>query len=193
MLIYVYDFDGTIYNGDSSLDFFIFTLRKYPVSIFRIMPRLSIGFAMYFFKKIEKKKLKELFFSFLKYIPDINSYTEIFWKENYHKIKDWYLKKENHSQDVIVSASPYFLLENPAKKIGIYKLIASNFNSNSGLLVGENCYGEEKVNRISQECPDCLIEEFYTDSESDKYLARLSRRAFWVKGDLIKGFPSNIL
>ena len=26
--IWVYDFDGTIYNGDSSIDFFFFCLRK---------------------------------------------------------------------------------------------------------------------------------------------------------------------
>ena len=33
MLIDVYDFDGTIYDGDSTVDFVRFCLRRHPVGL----------------------------------------------------------------------------------------------------------------------------------------------------------------
>ena len=43
----VFDFDGTIYNGDSSKDFFFYCLKRYPKirkKIFPVMFRLSMNF-----------------------------------------------------------------------------------------------------------------------------------------------------
>lgn len=34
----VYDFDGTIYDGDSSVDFFLYALKRMP-SLIRYAPR----------------------------------------------------------------------------------------------------------------------------------------------------------
>lgn len=188
MEINVYDFDRTIYNGDSSVDFFLFTFKKYPLAILRIVPKLILAFLFYFCKRISKKKLKETFFSFLPFVPCIEMHIQKFWEDNYKKIKPWYLEKADHSRDVVISASPEFLLEIPISNIGVYKLIASIFDKKTGKLYGENCYGIEKVNRIEIECKNCLICEFYTDSFSDKYLAQKAKKAFWVKGNIITDF-----
>lgn len=42
----VYDFDGTIYNGDSTIDFFLYALKRNP-SVLRYLPKQVWGFVLY--------------------------------------------------------------------------------------------------------------------------------------------------
>ena len=44
----VYDFDGTIYDGDSTIDFFFYSLKKKP-SLICYLPKQATGFLLYFF------------------------------------------------------------------------------------------------------------------------------------------------
>ena len=60
-----YDFDKTIYNGDSSVDFFKFCLKK-DKSIYKMLTKLVIKFLAYKSKNITDTELKEFIFSFLK-------------------------------------------------------------------------------------------------------------------------------
>ena len=46
MKYYLYDFDGTIYDGDSSVDFFKFCLKK-DKSIYKMLPKMFIKFIAY--------------------------------------------------------------------------------------------------------------------------------------------------
>lgn len=184
MEIKVYDFDKTIYAGDSSIDFFIFSFKKHPVAVTRIIPFFVLQVILYFFKKIEKENLKEAYFSFLKYVSNTDELIEEFWKENKGKLKSWYLEKE-HGSDVIISASPQFLLEPIASSIGILKLIASVIDVRTGKFLSKNCYGKEKVERLNREIVNYRILECYSDSETDIYLFNLSQNAYFVKGDRI--------
>ena len=45
MRIDVYDFDGTIYDGDSTVDFTLFCLRRHP-GVIAGLPRLIVAAAM---------------------------------------------------------------------------------------------------------------------------------------------------
>ena len=47
----------------------------------------------------------------------------------------------------------------------------------------DNTKPEEKVKRLNKYIPDYSIDEFYSDSFSDTPLAKLSKRAFIVKGN----------
>ncbi len=76
----VYDFDGTIYDGDSSVDFFLYALKQKP-PLLRYVPRQVWGFILYGLKHINKTELKEYFFSFLSGI-DVAILTEDFWNQN---------------------------------------------------------------------------------------------------------------
>lgn len=180
MRVKVYDFDGTIYTGDSSVDFFLFTFKRYPLSIIRILPQLVLAFILYFCKKMPKKKLKETFFSFLQYIADVESHIEGFWKINYKKMEEWYLQVEDHSKDVIISASPEFLLQIPAQKIGINTLLASKVDTKTGEFLSENCYGSEKVKRLYEIYPECIVLECYSDSYSDRPILEIAQKAYIV-------------
>lgn len=129
-------------------------------------------------------KVKESFFAFLKYFEEKDKLLDEFWIEYERKIKKFYLEK-NHKNDVIISASPYFLLNKISNKLEVKDLIASNVNINTGKFEGLNCKGEEKVKRLKEKYKNFQIIETYTDSKSDKPLIDLAQKAYMVKGEII--------
>lgn len=174
----VYDFDGTIYAGDSTVDFFLFALKRKP-SLIRFLPIQAVGFLRYGLKQIEKTELKEYFFRFLTAI-DTDAMVSLFWDRNHHKIFKWY-PAQQQPDDIIISASPEFLLKPICQRLGIRHLIASKVNAQSGHFSGKNCRGEEKVQRLAEEYHVIHIDKFYSDSHSDLPLARIADQAFLVK------------
>ncbi len=179
----VYDFDNTIYVGDSSLDFYFYCLSKYPSVILRF-PKQLCSFLLYKSGKISKEKFKETFFSFVSDLKDPQIEVVRFWNQNEKKIKAWYTLQQKED-DLIISASPRFLLEEICKRINVTKLIATDVDIHTGIFNGKNCYGKEKVNRLYSEFPLCKIDCFYSDSLSDTFLAKLADQAFLVKGNHI--------
>lgn len=178
----VYDFDKTIYDGDSEVDFIIFCIKKNPLLSLRLL-RGTVAFGSYALKQCGKTYFKEKFYRVLRGIPNISRATEDFWDKYDENIAEWYLKQQK-DDDIIISASPEFLLEPICKRLGIKHLIASRIDSDTGMYLGENCYGEEKVRRFKKqfnEQPD----EFYSDSLSDAPMANLAKKAFLVDKDIL--------
>lgn len=173
----VYDFDGTIYQGDSSVDFFLFALKRKP-SLIRYVLKQAKGFFLYAIKRIGKTQLKEYYFCFLATV-DARKLAEDFWEQNQRKIYTWYLQQQQPG-DIIISASPEFLLKPICERLGIRHLIASEVDVRSGRFSGENCRGEEKVRRLASEYHVTQIDRFYSDSQSDLPLAKLAKEAFLI-------------
>lgn len=185
----LYDFDGTIYDGDSTLDFYFYCLKKQK-SLIKYFPVQVLYTFLYFIKIIPKKKWKEMFFIFLKGIDNIELMINNFWELNYKKIKKWYFKK-NHSNDIIISASPEFLLKNVVENLGAMKLIATIVDPKTGKFLSENCYGEEKVKRLSIEMPNIVVKEAYTDTFSDEPIIKLAKNGYLVTQNKIEPFIKN--
>lgn len=178
----VYDFDNTIYDSDSTFDFYIFCLKKHK-KIIKLFPSLSGAFLKYYvLKKGTKTQFKEKMYRFLALI-DTEKEVELFWKTHSKNIKSWYYKNQK-ADDIIISASPEFLLKPICKQLGIKHLIASKVSPADGKYSGINCHGKEKV-RLFREQFDDEIDEFYSDSYSDTPLAEISKQAYMVKKDKI--------
>lgn len=177
----IYDFDGTIYDGDSSIDFFKYCVKINKKSLL-ILPKFILVAILYFLKIVEKEKMKSEFFKFVKYFDNINKVVLDFWKFKKYKLKDFYLKNKNRN-DIVISASPEFLLQPVAKKYN-FKLIATKVDIKTGKILGNNCHGEEKVIRLKeQKINNC--DKFYSDSLSDEPLSKLAKSAYIVKGNNI--------
>lgn len=185
----VYDFDKTIYDGDSTVDFYFYCMKKFPRIVICI-PLQLLAMIKYKSKIIDKTKMKEKFYCFFKLVPDLDIEVKKFWSENEHKIKRWYIenKKDN---DVIISASPEFLLQEICQKIGVKYLIASRVEIKTGKYMGVNCYGEEKVARFREKFPNEYIDEFYSDSYSDEPLAKIAKSSFIVSQNSIRKWRDN--
>lgn len=176
----IYDFDETIYDSDSTKDFYFYCLRKYPKILYSV-PAMIWTFFLYVLGAKTKTHFKEKMYRFLRYIPNINSALTDFWDINEYKIKHWY-KNRQKDDDIIISASPEFLLEPICERCGIKHLIASKVDKKTGIYTGENCWGEEKVKRLYEKFPGAKCEEFYSDSLSDSPLASLADTAMIVRG-----------
>ncbi len=181
----VYDFDKTIYAGDSTAHFYLFSLRRHP-SIIKYSPSLlKAVLKFYLFKKGTKTDMKEIMFRFL---LKINPEKDIkdFWDTHEKNIKGWYLEQKK-DDDIIISASPEFLLKPICERLKIKNLTASRVDVHTGKYSGINCHGKEKV-RLFYELYGGEIDEFYSDSHSDDPLAEISKKAFIVKGNRIENW-----
>lgn len=176
----VYDFDDTIYRGDSSADFVKWCMKKKP-SLYLYHIRTGIVFGAYKAKITDKTYFKEKMFGFVRHIPDIDSLVEEFWDEHIKNIKKWYLEHQKED-DVIISASPEFLLAPACRRLGIKHLMASKVDKHTGFYLGVNCFGAKKVQRFNEKFTE-EIDEFYSDSLADTPLAKIAKKAYIVKGD----------
>lgn len=179
----VYDFDKTIYDGDCTIDFYLFAVFHHPRVLFSF-PKQLLALIRYKLKLISKVTFKEEFFSFLLLLDNIDIDIEEFWGNNKYKIKNWYLQQKK-DDDVIISASPYFLLSFICNELKIKTVIASEVNPKNGKFCSPNCYGDEKVIRFYSQFDKSVDFYFYSDSKSDTPMSKQAKKSFLVKKDKI--------
>lgn len=180
-----YDFDKTIYNGDSTAHFILYCLKRQP-GLVRYVPVWGWNALLWkVFRTKTKTEFKEKLYGYFRSVKDIDEYVEDFWESHFKNIKGWYLAQKCED-DVIISASPEFLLSPAIKRLGLTHLMASRVDKRTGKYEGENCWGEEKVRRFKAQMTEATIESFYSDSRSDTPMARLATgKSYLVKGDTL--------
>ena len=182
----VYDFDKTIFFPDSSACFLLHCLKKYP----RVLMSNSLSILMSYIRYKRDSgtlpELKEALFSFLPYI-DAEREADLFWRKHYADIQPWYLKNKR-ADDVIVSASPEFLIRPIARMLGV-SYIATSMSPSSGKIQGLNNSGSEKVRRFKKVYPEEQIDEFTSDSLEDTPMSRLASKAYLIKKSIKKDWP----
>lgn len=190
-MINAYDFDETIYDGDSSVDFYIYCLKRKP-SIIIMAPIQIYGALLYFLGIKNKDFMKERIFSFLKRIDNIDEYIDDFWNKHRKNIKKWYLDQKKKS-DVIISASPEFLLKPLEKELKVERIIATKVNKKTGKFESKNCHDYQKINRYESEMKvKNNIKAFYSDSfKSDKAMFEYAEKAYLVKKNKIEKIDPN--
>ncbi len=181
----VYDWDKTIVPFDSTAKFYFYCLKK-DLSLLKHLPYQLKGFILYFFKKIDKTEMKSYLYVFVPTIKDIEARVNKFWQENIQYVNDWY-KKQQRQDDIVISASPYFLIKPACDLLDIKTLFASQVDSKTGKVLSKNCSSQEKVNVFLQAgYKKEEVEEFYSDSYNDRYFASIAKQAYLVKGQELK-------
>ncbi|MCP1226705.1 HAD-IB family hydrolase [Sebaldella sp. S0638] len=200
----VYDFDKTIYNGETLNDFYRFYLTKKPWKIYTVFFQLWY-FLLYVLKIISLEKLKEKFLRFLngESISDIKDLTGKFWEKREKKINPWVkdevLKNKTETEILVaISASPTFIIADKLKSMGFDVVIGTDFLFEGEIfhshITTKNCKNIEKVRRMDKWAENSSIEyrivNFYSDSIADKPLFDLADNKYWVKKGLLeKGMP----
>lgn len=178
-----YDFDQTIFQPDSSYSFVMFCLKRHPQALLKTLPGIASVGLKFLMKKANTKVLKEQVFSFLADLEDVDAEVSAFWRLHRANLEPWYLSQRRDG-DLIISASPEFLLRPIADELGA-ELIATVMDKHTGRILGENCHDTEKVRRFREVYGDTEPERFYSDSLSDSPMACISKSAFLVdKGDI---------
>lgn len=183
----VFDFDNTIYDGESGMDIFLYFLKKDPKGVAKFVPKFMEGFIKYKRHLITIEEVKSEYGApikeYFKRIDDIHHEFEKFWDINSKNIKSFYYKIKSED-DIIISACPKCLLSVMTDRLGLKNVISSDLNPETGE-IGEICYHDNKVKMFREVYGDAEIDEFYTDSISDKPLMDISKTVFLVDGDKI--------
>ncbi|HAB66933.1 MAG TPA: hypothetical protein DCE23_06155 [Firmicutes bacterium] len=180
----LYDFDGTIYDGDSGIDIILFAFSKYP----KIIPMVLWNTIKYLFRLISKEEYKSKVFSFVKYVSDIDEFVSEFWKKNHYKLKDFWINKDSHKNDIIISASGEFWLKPIALEYKVKDLIATQIDVKTGEVKDNNCHGKEKVILFYKKYPKGMIDKMYTDSINDLPLIEEAKEGYLIKKNKIYNY-----
>ena len=183
----VYDFDGTIYDGDSSVDFTLFCLRRRPACLASV-PGMAASAALYALGRVDKTRMKEGLFSFLRRARVDDALLDEFWDAHIGRVKALYLERRR-DDDLVISASPEFLLRPACARLGMRPPLGSRVDVSTGRFYGLNCHDEEKVRRLREAFPGARVEEFFSDSRADAPLAAIAERAWAVRGEEVKLWP----
>ena len=200
----VYDFDKTIYNGETLNDFYRFYLIKKPWKIYTVIFQLWY-FLLYVLKIINLEKLKENFLRFLngENTGELKKLIREFWKKKESKInlwvKDEILKNKKETEILVaISASPTFLIIDRLRLMGFDVVIGTDFLFEStkfhSHITSKNCKNYEEVKRLDKWAEDNNIQydivNFYSDSIADKPLFDLAEHKYWIKKGILKnGMP----
>lgn len=183
----IFDFDGTITKGDTFIPFLYHCFKgwKFFVGLIYTAPFVIA----YFFKLISNEYAKKkmiLFFLKGEDISKISLQSEIFIEELCNKhYRDniierllWH-QKNNHTT-ILISASLDIYIKPWAKKFNFTFAEATELEKingkYSGNIIGKNCYGLEKVNRMKKILGDDIKSYNiygYGDSKGDDFFLDL--------------------
>lgn len=191
--IYAFDFDGTLTKKDTLLEFIRFAKGTRQMSLgFLLFSPLLILMKLNLYPNWKaKQKLFSYFFKGMK-ITDFNALCTSFAQENKHLLRPTGKEKlrkimaEEKATVLIISASidnwvrPFF--DETYEKIQILGTqIEVKENCLTGRFTTKNCYGKEKVNRLTALYPHREAYELiaFGDSKGDKELLAYADKAFY--------------
>ncbi|MFR5876244.1 MAG: haloacid dehalogenase-like hydrolase [Eubacterium sp.] len=183
----VYDFDNTIYDGETLVDFILYYVRTDP-KIWKYIPKLLIIAFKDKFHLFTVEEAIEAYADFLEgyyvHLGNLDEDVKKFWDKNEQKIKPWYTKVRR-DDDIIVSGSTDFLLDEIMKRIGVKNYVGSSIDKSTGKFI-RLCFLENKVKIFKELYPNAHIDNFYTDSMNDKPMMDLADNVYFVTGNKIE-------
>ena len=191
MLIDVYDFDGTIYDGDSTVDFVRYCLRRHPGMI-AALPRVTAAALSLVTRRIGLTQFKTVLFGEMARRFSLPEEAGRFWQDmkTRAKIGPWFFDTPRDVPIVIASASPEFELQYAARLLGVGTLIGTRCDEATGALIGKNCKGEEKLRRIGEAVGPFEIRAMYTDdTRADGPLLSAARERYLLTHGTVQRLP----
>ena len=182
----VYDFDNTIYSGESTLDYYFFCVKHHP-RLIRFVFIVLVKLVKYKLCLISEDELmgvcKKYVYAYLRDCPDSRELAEKFWLKNIRKIKPFYARLHK-DDDVVISASFGFMLRPAMEKLGVKNLLCSEVNLETGE-IERLCFRRNKKT-LFESVYTSEINSFYTDSLNDMPLMKIAENAYLVKGERIE-------
>ena len=176
----VYDFDETLFTGDSEDRFFEFMFAKKGFRHYKINFKFfDLLNKMHLMKKTRSREHQ---YAFLKKIDNLDATLKEYWNEVEKYMKPWY-NDVKRDDDIIASGTPRFLLVPIMKKLGLTNLVATEMDPHTGKIDGDFAVGELKIVNFKAQFPLECIDKFYSDAYSDHYLAEHAKEAYVVHDD----------
>ena len=179
----VYDFDNTIYRGESGVDLFLYYFKKDP-SLIKSLPWAIECITKYKRCQMTMEQVLDKFADkVVSYGAPIENFEDDvvdFWDKNCFKIKSFYLR-QRRDDDIIISACPDIIIGEICRRLNIKNYIATETEPGTKKLI-RFCYRDNKVAAFREKYPDAVIDNLYTDSYNDQPLIDIAKNAYLVKG-----------
>ena len=177
----IYDFDDTIYNGDTNRDILMYGFKKHPFLVLKALKKAKKLQKDYKRGVIEFERVKEAMLSFIFEIKNYPKFINDFVDSHMKNIKPWYISRRTQN-DIVISASYELWIMQFCKRLGIRYVIATKTDSD-GRIIGKNCKGAEKLKRLASVIPNAVIVTAYSDSSCDIPILESARTAYVVEGN----------
>lgn len=182
------DFDNTIYDGESPLDFYLFSIRYNP-RVLRFIAPVIFHLVRYRRSRSSRadieRAIRRYIHAYLTSFDDIPAMVSAFWDTHMHKIRPWY---EPRPDDVIMTASFNYTMEEVMRRLGVTRCICSTVDYDTLELIHLN-FGDNKVKAFKETYgEDAVPDEFYTDNLVDLPMLRYARKGFLVRGNDVRPF-----
>lgn len=177
-----YDFDDTIFRGNSFRRFFGYCLLRLPYLVL-FTPVFLAAVILNAVKLIDKNTYLTWLGSFVVFVPNVEKRVKKFWDKEMCRIKPWYIA-QRRDDDVIVSASPAYIVDEACRRLGV-KCIATKVDPRTAKVDGVHCYGADKVLRYKGANLGGAPKTFYSDNWSDEPMFAYAESGYLVKGDKI--------
>ena len=174
-----YDFDNTILHGNSTRRFAFFCAARFPYLVL-LVPFVLFVFLLRALRIINMNRYLHMLEWFLVFVPNVDKLVIKFWDKNMKHIKSWYLEQKR-DDDVVISASPYFLVSEACRRLGV-NCIATDVDTRARLH-SPHVFGEVKVTAYKNVYGDQPLASYYSDSMTDVPIFKLAEKGYFVKGN----------
>lgn len=184
----IYDFDKTIFYPDSVTLFVNYVITRKPSLVFNYVPKTLKAVFKVLCKKKKRQYMYIKLYGIVKYLDDPAKVVNEFWDEYETNIAEWYLKQKKED-DLIISASPEYLIKPIADRLGV-KYVSTIIDTQTGVMIGNLMLARAKSKYIIDKGMP-MIDNFYSDSLSDTPIALLAEKAYLVtdKGRKFSPWP----
>ena len=179
----IYDFDGTIYDGDSTKDIIRYGFKRHPFKVLKCLRNARRRNRDFLGGLATFEQVKEDLLAFIFQIQNYPKFVNDFVDSHMKKIKPLY-KSRHTDNDVIASASFDLWVNLFARKLGVRNVIATRVDT-AGKILGINCKGDEKLRRIREALPNIPIDNAYADSQVDEPLLVNATNGFVIEGNKV--------
>lgn len=186
-----YDFDNTIFAGDSSVGFYKYCFFKRPLLVFGYLIASIPTLIMYLFKIRTRIEVKDKLFAFIPKLNNILELVEDYWDINEGGIKEWYLNQKDQD-DLIISATYDFIIDPICVRLNIKNVISTDYHLKKGKTVSLHCYEKNKIIMFNEKFPKKTIKVAYSDSASDIPLLEYATSGYVVKGNQLIPYKKGI-
>ena len=130
----VFDFDGTIYDGESLFDLYLFSAKynpkvlRYIAPVLRYAIKYKLGRATSDQMEYGVVKLCHGYLSELAESLEFEELVNAFWDQNMKRIKPWYEPRED---DAILTASFDITVGEACRRLGVQHLVSSTIDDNT--------------------------------------------------------------
>lgn len=183
----VFDFDNTLYHGESSVDMALFLINSNKKVILHL-PSIFSSLIKYKLCLASREKLEASINSFLKTAirdkDELEMLVERFWEKYQYRL-DKRMLKLIRSEDIIITAGPTLLISKIQSRLNTKKIIGTEIDSDSKKVTYFN-FGSNKAKRFRKLFRDKHINCFFTDSYNDKALMDISDKVYIVNKGRLK-------